>query len=278
MTTNVFPGPVRVHYGQIELEADEPDEPSARSRPPGPVPVRVSTHGAGVESVTAIAALDVAFCLVQPLPDGHILVVGARRRAGGANAVVFDAAGQRVREVSIGDGIEHVLTTTSGQVWVGYFDEGVYGGDPVAHHGIVRFDEKLLPAWTYPFDTGFGPVDDCYALNVDGETAWSCYYGDFPIVRIVSGAASGWHNQITGATALMVEANTCILVGGYRSDYDRLVIGYLDTDRYEPVGQQRIALPDGRPIPRDATVVGRGPDLHVFAGTAWYRLGIDDLT
>ena len=27
----------------------------------------------------------------------------------------------------LGDGIAHVLATSTGQVWAGYFDEGIYG-------------------------------------------------------------------------------------------------------------------------------------------------------
>ena len=52
-----------------------------------------------------------------------------RRRPEGPNrnAVLYDADGQVVSEHVLGDGIAHLLATSTGQVWAGYFDEGIYG-------------------------------------------------------------------------------------------------------------------------------------------------------
>ena len=259
------------------LLARSRDGESPRSRPQRPVAARVSVHGTSPDTVVALDDLDVAFCQVQPLPDGRVLVVGARNRAGGANALVFDAAGQRISQARVGDGIEHVLTTPTGRIWVGYFDEGVFGDDPVAHHGIVRFSDGLEPDWTYPFDAGYGSVDDCYALNVDQETAWAYYYSDFPVVRIADGAVIGWRTQTAGAKALLVESDTCALAGGYGPDHDRLVVGCLAGDRYEPIGDLRLTLPDGQPLPPGSRILGRGADLHLFNGGVWYRLSLPDV-
>ena len=86
----------------------------------------------------------------------------------------------------LGDVIAHVLATTTGQVWVGYFDEGIYGNygwgradsqDPVGAYEIVRFSPGLEAAWHYPKYTEVGPwdaVSDCYALNVDDAGTWAC--------------------------------------------------------------------------------------------------------
>jgi SAM-dependent methyltransferase len=49
----------------------------------------------------------------------------------------------------IGDAIGHLLTTPSGAIWVGYFDEGIYGTTP-ATHGLVRFAPDLTIDWAYP--------------------------------------------------------------------------------------------------------------------------------
>ncbi|MFI7578403.1 hypothetical protein [Micromonospora sp. NPDC049497] len=60
-----------------------------------------------------------------------------------------------------------------GKLWVGYFDEGVYGNfgwggpgpAPIGATGIARFTETLHPEWHFPTDD-LSPIDDCYALNV----------------------------------------------------------------------------------------------------------------
>ena len=93
--------------------------------------------------------------------------------------MLYDTDGQVVSEHVLRDGIAHVLATSTGQVWAGYFDEGIYGNygwgraeseEPVGAYGIVRFSPDLQPAWHYPKYTEAGPWDaisDCYALNVD---------------------------------------------------------------------------------------------------------------
>lgn len=48
--------------------------------------------------------------------------------------------------------------------------------------------------WRFPSHVGnpWGAISDCYALNVDSETAWTCYYTGFPIVRVHDGELTGW--------------------------------------------------------------------------------------
>lgn len=101
------------------------------SRALRPVGAQVTVHVPDTAVVTEIAGLTVAFPTVQPLPGDRVLVVGARCRwlPGGPerNAVVYGPDGAVLGERTLGDGIEHVLTSRRGEVWVGYFDEGVYG-------------------------------------------------------------------------------------------------------------------------------------------------------
>ena len=205
------------------------------------------------------------------------------------NGVLYDTDGQVVAERVLGDGIGHVLATSDGQVWVGYFDEGIYGNygwgqadteEPVGASGIVRFSPGLAPVWHYPRYTEVGPwdaVSDCYALNVDDTCAWACYYSDFPIVRIRDGAVAGWHNDIKGASALAVAGSRVALFGGYGPDHDRLALAELDADRAQPAGEYRVVLPGGEPLPAGIQVIGRGSRLHFLTGTSWYQLDMDDI-
>ena len=97
----------------------------------GPVTARITVHTPELAAVTRIAGLTLAHITVQPMPGGKFLVAGARCRwrPGGPdrNAVLYDTDGQAVSEHVLGDGIAHVLADSTGQVWVGYFDEGIYG-------------------------------------------------------------------------------------------------------------------------------------------------------
>ncbi|MFC0505005.1 hypothetical protein [Micromonospora costi] len=256
-----------------------------------PVAAHVTRQAGDTVDVTPLAGLTLAHPSVQPLPQGRVLLVGARCRwrAGGPdrNAVVYDSQGRVEATATLGDGIEHVFTTTSGQVWVGYFDEGVYGnygwGDadaapPMGHRGLVRFSPDLEPAWMFPshVDNEWGAISDCYALNVTDDAVWTCYYTDFPIVQVHDGAVSGWHNQVGGAKALAVHGTRVGLLGGYGPDRDRFVVGELAGEAMQVVGEYRLVLPGGTPLPAEVTAVGRGSVLHVITADRWYQLSLDE--
>jgi hypothetical protein len=265
-----------------------PDPAAAR-----PVAARITMHRPELAAVTLIADLGLAHIAVQPMPGGQFLVAGARcrwRRDGpDRNGVLYDTNGQVVCEGVLGDGIRHVLATSSGEVWIGYFDEGIYGNygwgqadtdEPVGAYGIVRFSPGLAPAWHYPRYTEVGPwdaINDCYALNVDDTYTWACYDADFPVVRIRDGAVTGWHNEIRGASALAVAGSRVALFGGYGPDHDRLALTELGADRAQPTGEYRVVLPCGEPIPAGTQVIGRGSRLHFLTGSSWYQLDMDDI-
>jgi hypothetical protein len=255
-----------------------------------PASARITVHSPdGVRGVR-IAAMPLAHVTAQPLPDSRILAVAARCRwrpdGPDRNAIVYDADGAPVSEHTFGDGIEDVFTTPSGRTWVAYFDEGVYGNygwggpgaEPLGSCGLVRFGPAGEPDWRFSPQGDLPSIDDCYALNVSGETAWACYYSDFPLVRVRDGRATAWSNDLArGARALLVGDDRVALVGGYRNERDRLVVGEPSGDTLHDAGRYRITLPDGQPLPEHARIVGRGPDLHVFDGSDWYRLSLDDI-
>ena len=251
-------------------------------------PARVTVHSPEGVRVVRLAALPLAHGVAQPLPDGRILVVASRcqwRPEGPEhNAIVYDADGELVGAYTFGDGIQDVYTTPSGSVWVSYFDEGVYGNygwggpgpEPLGACGLARFGADGQPDWRFSPQGKAPYIDDCYALNVAGETAWACYYSGFPLVRVRDGRPTAWSNDLaSGARALLAGDDRVALFGGYRSERDRLVVAELGGDTLRDAGQHRVVLPDGERFPEGAWVDGRGPDLHVFAGVDWYRLSLD---
>ncbi|MEH0937965.1 hypothetical protein [Micromonospora psammae] len=261
-------------------------------RPPRPVTARVTVHAPETVAVVHLTELDVTFPELQPLPGGRILLVGARARwrpdGPDRNAVVYDSDGRPVAAHILGDGIEHVATTRDGQVWVGYFDEGVYGNfgwggpdgpPPVGSRGLVRFSADFEPQWHYPshVDNLWGAIDDCYALNVADDAVWTCYYTGFPLVRVREDELTGWRNDVAeGARGLVTDGSRVAFLGGHGAE-DRLVVGELVGGRVRRVGEYRLALPDGGALPSRARVVGRGPVLHLLDEAGWYRLHLDDL-
>jgi hypothetical protein len=147
-----------------------------------------------------------------------------------------------------------------------------------SERGAGLSDSDLRPEWRYPSATNpFGFIDDCYALNVDGATAWACYYDGFPIVRIEDEVLAGWRNDgVTGVKALAVAGDTAALYGGYGPDRDRLAIGELWDGVFQPTCEYRVPLPTGAEIPPGTHVIGRGSSLHLLTDSDWYQLRFEE--
>lgn len=248
-----------------------------------PVTARVTVHDPDLVGLISIDTLSIAGPHVQPLPEGRVLLVGSRCRwrpdGPDENAAIYDSNGELLVAATLGDGIEQVQTTEAGQVWVGYFDEGVFGNygwgnpgpEPVGSHGIVRFSPDLTVEWEYPYDADSGPVDDCYAMNVDGDATWACYYSDFPVIRIRGDEIEAWHNDHVGARALVTADSKIALAGGYGADHALVVWGDLEGGRVTMRNRRRLLRPDGERLP-PAVLTGRGSILNAFVEDEWYVL------
>ena len=126
---------------------------------------------------------------VEKLPDNRWLLVAARTDRQIPNGDIFDTKSKLSGSLELGDCAQHIQATSSGDIWIGYGDEGIFGGGDFAREGLVcfgpdgtpklRFFQEIAEAHSLP------SIDDCYALNVcrNGDT-WVCYYRYFPIVRI----------------------------------------------------------------------------------------------
>ena len=96
-------------------------------------------------------------------------------------------------------------------------------------------------------------------------------------MRIRDDTVTGWHNDITGASALAVAGSRIALFGGYGPDHDRLAVAELSADGAQTAGQYRVVLPGGEPLSAGIQVIGRGRRLHFLTGASWYQLDMDDI-
>lgn len=216
----------------------------------------------------------VTYPLLDLMPDGNILVVDARCRryrdgTADDNAHVFDSAGPHLRSFCLGDGIERLGVDAAGTIWVGYFDEGVFGNrgwrDPIGAAGLVRFDSHGQRLWTYQPPSAAQAIIDCYALNVDARTTWTYYYTDFPLVKITSGRARAYApTPVRGARHLLVYRDEVIFVADY-DDPLRLTDCRL-TDTTVQYRSRAILLdPDGTPLQLFDPITAHGSRLYLHA-------------
>lgn len=245
---------------------------------------------------------------VQPLGMGGVLLVAAGT-SGEPNARVVDAAGATLRDFMLGDGIEDVQTTASGDIWVSYNDQGTFVGcwrvdwiSPSAHlshlnaagqlvhgdgthnehYGLLRASAEGTVEWRFTDSPGIEPILWCDGLNVlaDGEEVWASY-SVFPNVqetsRIVRINADGerqlWWAGDEPYQALAVHGDTIALFARY-GERPTFVLGRLG-DHHGIEDLRPLAdLAIGRDEP--VWVLGRGAVLHCIQGTRWYILDLRD--
>jgi hypothetical protein len=173
---------------------------------------------------------DEAYQFVQPMPGGNVLFVdnSGLTKANLHNAHVFDQTGRKLYAFTAGDGIEHVQTPVNGEIWVGFFDEGIFG-DPLRTGGLGAAGLVCLSAqgevlFRYADQIaepqGIPPIDDCYALNhVDQNEVWVCYYGDFPVVALYDKTLKkAWVEfPRCSARAFAVSGEKILMMSAYRS-------------------------------------------------------------
>lgn len=189
-------------------------------------PLRVTAHvwTPRAQEVSTLDACFATFPQVARFADtGEILVVGSRctftEGVAEQNAYLYAPDGSLVRRGVIGDGIEHIQIDDDGNVWVGYFDEGVFGNlgwglrnVPIGAPGIVCFDRDFEVTWAMPESTDYA-IADCYALTTDGSDVYACTYTDFPILRIREGSVTAFSGLGSSTDAILVRDGKVAVLG-----------------------------------------------------------------
>lgn len=241
--------------------------------------IRLSVFDGTVETDVVIVPSR-AYPLVDRTVDGRWVVASARAGDGEKNGRVYSASGDEEQAMVLGDGIETLLCAPDGTLWVGYFDEGVFGGShnggrpPVSAGGIVQFDAKGQVLWSFNDQVkDEDSIADCYAMTLAENMLWSCFYTDFPIARVDRGKVTFWSNQIDGAKAIAVADNIVLLAGGYDGDGDRIAVVKVDGATSHQIGELRFnPTADGSA----GFVQGRGGILHIVQNGVWSKLSVYD--
>lgn len=266
-------------FGQAHwlLTAREPGAGRGAMKPYDAVVVTVDTDGR--DHATELSAVRARFPQVDALPDGGFVVADARSRRSEQHVQIFDVLGRESGAFRVGDGIEALLTDRAGRLWVGYFDEGVFGDDELSHPGLRCWSAEGEPLWVYEASKGTSEIYDCYAVNVTDEAVWVCPYSDFALLEIRQDRPVRQRaNALAGAHALAVRKGRVTFFGGYGDEHDRLVHAELRHEEVRPYASGRLVGPDGDPLGRRRTV-SRGPRIYVQEEpfTAWTVLDIGTL-
>lgn len=263
-------------FGQAHwlLTAREPGPGRGAMKPYDALVVTVDTDGR--DHATELSAVRARFPQLDALPDGGFVVADARSRGSKQHVQIFDVLGRESWTFRVGDAVEDLLADGAGRLWVGYFDEGVFGDDELSHPGLRCWSTEGEPLWAYDASKGTSEIYDCYALNVTDDVVWVCAYSDFSLLEVRPGRAVRQRaNEVAGATALAVHQGRVTFFGGYGDERDRLVDAELRHEEVRPYASGRLVGPDGEPLGPVRTV-SRGPRVYVQEEpyTAWTVLDI----
>jgi hypothetical protein len=220
-----------------------------------------------------------------PLIDGKGLLVCDRcqRFTDGTvemNAtIIYIADGSRIRQMTLGDGINAVNVTPNGVIWCGFMDEGIFGNygwggsggsRPLGASGLVAYNNEGSCLYEFSAPSHDGETDlkisDCYVLNAIGEEVWICPYTDFPLIRIDrSGDVQWWKKpkNISQVDAFAI-SNSRVLI----FDRRKLFLVSLENNH-----ETRLLRTYDLPFIGDlATVECRGNAIYVMQGTSVSRI------
>ena len=135
-----------------------------------------------------------SFPLLQRFVDGRWLIVEPRNASVAPNAFIFDKSGTPIHAFYVGDGIQMVVVDRKDKIWIGYFDEGIFGAfDAPADHpwhrfgpnGLVRLDTKGNVEFAYNRNHPNKSISDIYAMTIDDrDELWFSPYTDFFLASI----------------------------------------------------------------------------------------------
>lgn len=160
------------------------------------------------------------FHYAQLIESNHYLCVAGRCAKEEPNAHVFDGDGVLKRSWSVGDGVEDVQVSPDNQVWVSYFDEGVFGDSALSQQGLNRFDAQGQATFCFYTDAvGMGAIADCYALNVaSNRDTYLLIYTGFPLVHLRDAKVHAVHqpsSEMIGSHAFAIMGDSLLFAGGY---------------------------------------------------------------
>ena len=176
---------------------------------------------------------DLAF--IRWTPEGRLLLVPSRTGDDAPKddsdfARIVDVEGKQAKLVFLGDAIQNVLVSRKGEIWVGYFDEGVFGYGPHSSDGLVRFSADGERLWGYhsSLRQQVPIIDDCYATCLDPlDGVWMCAYMSFDLVHLDSRGGLldviPTPSELHGASALQVLGPNAVFVAPWGLHDDRAV-------------------------------------------------------
>lgn len=220
---------------------------------------------------------------VQSLPENKWLLVRARAKGDtDANGHVYSAEGDLLSTMPLGDCILDVQTTSSGQIWVSYFDQGIFENTKFGASGLASFTSSGVQSFDFNATTNWeeGMIADCYAFNVISETeVWLCPYTDFPLIKLKNTQIDHkWENNpVHGSHAFAVWKDRVLFRGGYADKQKLFMVYPYRSDGKELKAEEHYAVTETGGAIEIEDAFGRGPHLYLMTTDSLYSLDLREI-
>jgi len=222
-------------------------------------------------TTTIVAQAEIDFSYVDSFSDDRILLVASRcdDDVDGSwlpNAFIYDQAGHLLDSYCLDDGIQNVHIDEKNQIWVSYFDEGVFADSAttsIGSFGLAVFDEfgQVI------YKNKDYPIDDCYALNVCGsDDAWFFYHPDYRVVHLQGERSTSYQVPTRHFSDFVVQGEYLI-----STDNEHTYLLQQEGDTY--IEKARILFESEKGTPLQGTIKMRqnrivlSTDTRLYAGT-----------
>lgn len=234
-------------------------------------------------------------------PDGRWLIA-ATNGSDEPNGRLLAPNGTLLGSMRLGDAIEYLSVDGDDRVWVGWFDEGIFGNmdrfvDATSRTAVVAacfaVDGALVSVGPVPEAAGF--LADVEAMTVVDDGAWVCAYTEYPLLYLRPGhPVRWWRNDLAGVKAIAADDRHALLAGGCGDSAARLALVVLSGDG-QGADTRMLAswrLPLVERVPREhehlslaehliweepMLLAGRGDRLHLVSGGTWYSWRVADV-
>jgi hypothetical protein len=248
--------------------------------------IAVISHGNEVELIQ-VPPQDLNFHLIQPYPDGRLLLACARCHYRGPddfdrNARFFSRDGKVLKEITLGDGVEDLQVDSNGVIWTSYFDEGIFGNygwsETMGESGLIGWDEDGKKIYDFDPAEGLDRICDCYALNViSHKEVWFYYYTDFPLVRLRDRKIDGiWQSPVRGCHGIAIKGSYVLFNGGYNKDNTHTLCRLFDDGKLEMIEEFELQTENGE-SPERGYSKSRFGRTYLLIDNAIYVLDISEL-
>lgn len=184
---------------------------------------------------------------------------------------VYQIDGRKIKEFLVGDAVQVCEIDEKANLWIGYFDEGIFSEDPLSQQGLVSFSHNGHPLYSFNeiSEVNHVPhIDECYAVCSTGESIWVCYYSESTILAELDS-----NKEVSRLFTIDIGAVSQLAVG------ERFAL-LLSTDQtYQldlETGEMRnvhLSLPMSEKVPLDHAFA-RNNKLYCLYGNFLYSLTI----